>query len=47
MKATKEYYLKNRNAFLFLSYNDEVRQVDIHFGIILVYSKQGQLIHII
>jgi hypothetical protein len=47
MKATKEYYLKNRNAFLFLGYNEEVRQLDIHFGIILIYNKHNQLIHIL
>ena len=47
MKADKSYYLKYRNLFIQLGLTYEVKQLDIHFNIILVYSKQGYLIKLI
>ncbi len=47
MKATKQYYLQYRNTFLMLGLNEQVRQLDIHFSIMLVYSKHNQLIMVI
>ena len=47
MKADKSYYLQHRNLFIQLGLMYEVKRLDIHFNIILVYSKQGKLIKII
>ena len=47
MKADKSFYLQYRNLFIHLGYTYEVKKLDIHFNVILVYSKQGYLIKLI
>ena len=46
MKATKEYYLKLRATFLRMGYGDEVKKLDNHFELVLIYNKNGQLKYI-
>ena len=43
MKASKEYYLKVRSVFLRMGYGDEVKKLDNHFNLVLIYNKNGQL----
>jgi hypothetical protein len=47
MKADKSFYLKYRNLFIQWGFWYEVKQLDIHFNIVLVYNKEGQLIKLI
>lgn len=46
MKVTREYYLKCRNFFIINGFFDQVKELDVHFGIILIYDKKGQLISV-
>ena len=41
------YYLKHRQTFLLLGRSVEVKKLDIHYKINLLYSKEGRLIKII
>tara|TARA_R110002020_G_scaffold17516_10_gene61457 strand:- start:654 stop:797 length:144 start_codon:yes stop_codon:yes gene_type:complete len=43
MKANKEYYLNYRDIFIIRGYNQEVKQLDNHFEIVLIYDKRGHL----
>ena len=43
MKATKDYYLNYRGIFLSMGYDQEVKMLDNHFEIVLIYNKRGQL----
>ena len=47
MKATKEIYLKFRNTFLRLGYNEQVAKLDIHFKLNLLRDRGGKLIRIL
>ena len=46
MKANKEYYLKYRQLFVISGYSQEVKQLDNHFEIVLIYNKRGHLKYI-
>tara|TARA_R110001599_G_scaffold189992_2_gene384896 strand:+ start:2753 stop:2896 length:144 start_codon:yes stop_codon:yes gene_type:complete len=43
MKANKNYYLNYRDLFLSMGYNQEVKQLDNHFEIVLIYDNRGHL----
>lgn len=47
MKATKEYYLSFRTIFIQLGFINEVMKLDVHFGLVFLYDKNGKLIKII
>ena len=46
MKATKEYYLSLRSTFLQMGYVQEVKELDNHFELVLIYNKHGKLKYI-
>jgi hypothetical protein len=46
MKATKEYYLRLRSTFLQMGYGQEVKKLDNHFNLVLIYNKNGKLKYI-
>ncbi len=47
MKANKQYYLKFRKLFVRMGYDTEVKQLDNHFNITLIYDKNNALRYII
>ena len=43
---TKEFYLQYRNLFITLNLINEVQQLDVHYKLVFLYSKEGMLIKI-
>jgi len=46
MKATKEFYLVTRSVLVRFEFNEEVKRLDNHFEIIMIYNKENKLIKI-
>lgn len=47
MKANKQYYLKFRKLFIRMGYDQEVKKLDNHFNLTLIYNKNNALIYIL
>lgn len=47
MKANKEYYLRFRKLFISMGYNTEVKMLDNHYSLTLIYDNNNTLKYIL